>query len=133
MKTHFTYFLGNTTEIMFSGWPGQSLESYMLALVSVFLLSLVVEWLSHMKLIDGSTADNYVSDGLKQTLMYAIRVGLAYLVMLAVMSFNVGVLLAAISGYAVGFLIFGTRVFMRSKKIVPNMDQTDDLTPINCC
>ncbi|KAL6275752.1 hypothetical protein ACE6H2_019353 [Prunus campanulata] len=133
MKTHFTYFLGNTTEIMFSGWPGQSLESYMLALVSVFLLSLVVEWLSHTKLIDGSTADNYVSDGLKQTLMYAIRVGLAYLVMLAVMSFNVGVLLAAISGYSVGFLIFGSKVFMRSKKIVPNMAQTDDLTPINCC
>ncbi|PQM38601.1 hypothetical protein Pyn_11660 [Prunus yedoensis var. nudiflora] len=79
---------------MFSGWPGQSLESYMLALVSVFLLSLVVEWLSHTKLIDGSTADNYVSDGLKQTLI---------------------------------------KVFMRSKKIVPNMAQTDDLTPINCC
>lgn len=63
--------------------------------------------------------------------MYAARVGLAYLVMLAVMSFDVGVLLAAIAGCSVGFLVFGSRVFMRSKVVPSNMDHTD-LPPLKC-
>lgn len=131
MNTHFTFFWSkNTTKIIFSGWPGENLGSYMLALIAVFLLSLVVEWLSHARLIEPSS-DNNVGDGLRQTLMYATRVGLAYLVMLAVMSFDVGVLLAAIAGCSIGFLVFGSRVFMRSKVVPSNMDQTD-LPPLKC-
>ncbi|PRQ34274.1 putative Ctr copper transporter [Rosa chinensis] len=131
MKTHFTFFRGkNTTAIIFPGWPGESLESYILALIAVFLLSLVVEWLSHARLIEPSS-DNNIADGLRQTLMYGSRVGLSYLVMLAVMSFDVGVLLAAIAGCSVGFLVFGSRVFMRSKVGHSNMDQTD-LPPLKC-
>lgn len=128
MKTQLTFFWGNKTEIIFSGWPGQSFKSYMLALVSVFALGFVVEWLSHTKFIK-SSADN-ISAGLVQTAMYAIRVGLAYLLMLAVMSFDVGVLLAAVAGYTVGFFIFGSRVFVNSK-ITPFQDPSD-LPPLNC-
>jgi copper transporter 1 len=100
-----------TTEIIFSGWPGQSFNSYILALISV-LVGFVVESLSHTKLIN-SIADN-ITAGLVQTAMHAIRVGLAYLLMLAVMSFDVGVLLAAVAGCTVGFFIFGSRVFVNS-------------------
>ncbi|KAL5580896.1 hypothetical protein UlMin_013338 [Ulmus minor] len=124
MKTHFTFFWGRkTTEIFFPNWPGQSFESYILALFFVFILCLVVEWLSQARLIKPSW-DNYKA-GLVQSFMYGIRVGLAYLVMLAVMSFDVGIILVAVAGYSVGFLVFGSHMFTGSK-IVP------DLPPLNC-
>ncbi|KAE8039154.1 hypothetical protein FH972_011592 [Carpinus fangiana] len=100
----------------------------MLALVSVFVVGFVVEWLSHTRFLK-STADN-ITAGLVQTTMYAVRVGLAYLLMLAVMSFNVGVLLAAVGGCTVGFFIFGSRVFVNSKA-TPFQDPSD-LPPLNC-
>lgn len=49
--------------------------------------------------------------GLAQTGVYTVRAGLSYLVMLAVMSFNGGVFLAAMAGFGLGFMIFGSRVF----------------------
>ncbi|KAJ0091702.1 hypothetical protein Patl1_14570 [Pistacia atlantica] len=59
------------------------------------------------------STSSVVTAGLLQTLMYAIRVALAYLLMLAVMSFNIGVLVAAVGGYSVGFLVFGSQVFRK--------------------
>lgn len=125
---HMTFFWGTVVEILFPGWPGKSFYSYTSALISVFLVSFVVEWLLHTRFINKNT-DN-ITAGILQSAMYAIRVGLAYLVMLAVMSFNVGVLLAAVAGYTVGFLIYGSRLF-QSSKITPFLD-TADLPPLNC-
>ncbi|MBA0785392.1 hypothetical protein Gotri_025113 [Gossypium trilobum] len=68
--------------------------------------------------------------GLLQTLMYATRVALAYLVMLAVMSFNVGVLLASVGGYAVGFLVYGSQVFRKADFI--QYEESSDIPPLNC-
>ncbi|EXB30466.1 Copper transporter 1 [Morus notabilis] len=99
----------------------QSIVSSVLALTYVFSLCLAIEWISHARL----SSDNNVKAGLLQTFMYGVRVGLAYLVMLEVMSFNSCILLAAIAGYSVGFLVFGNQMFRRSK-IVP------DLPPLNC-
>jgi len=113
MMMHMTFFWGKNAEILFSGWPGyNNIGMYVFALFVVFLLAFFVEWLSHSNYIKESA--NHVTAGLIQTALYGIRIGLAYLVMLSVMSFNGGIFLAAISGHTLGFLVFGSRVFKKS-------------------
>ncbi|KAK8492931.1 hypothetical protein V6N13_094510 [Hibiscus sabdariffa] len=128
---HMTFFWGNNAEILFSRWPGRhGAGMYALALMFIFVLAFLVEWLLHCRLIKPGSSDN-VSAGVKQTMLYAIRAGLAYLVMLAVMSFNGGVFLIAVAGHTLGFLLFGSRVF--EKKTQVRFDgKTFDLPPMSC-
>ncbi|KAL3530812.1 hypothetical protein ACH5RR_010134 [Cinchona calisaya] len=127
MMMHMTFFWGKNAEILFPGWPGyDNLGMYMLALVVVFMLAFFVEFLSSCKLIKESS--NRVAAGSLQTLLHGIRIGLAYMVMLAVMSFNVGVFLVAIAGHAAGFFFFGSRAFNPS----PESWKTSDLPPMSC-
>ncbi|KAK2999059.1 hypothetical protein RJ639_022699 [Escallonia herrerae] len=122
MMMHMTFFWGKNSEILFSGWPGTNSAMYALALVFVFFLAFIVEWLSHSRFIKQEA--NHVAAGLAQTLMHALRVGLAYLVMLAVMSFNAGVFIVAVAGHTLGFFFFGSRVFKKSPESVSPLSDT---------
>ncbi|CAK7331390.1 unnamed protein product [Dovyalis caffra] len=128
MMMHMTFFWGKDALILFSGWPGTSSGMYVIALVFIFVLAVLVEWLSHCRFIKPGSND--VAAGLIQTLIHAIRVGLAYMVMLAVMSFNGGVFIVAVAGHLVGFLIFGSRVFKDTE--LPPYRKTSDLPPMSC-
>ncbi|XP_075639133.1 copper transporter 6-like [Castanea sativa] len=108
-----TFFWGHNSEILFPGWPGNDSCMYALALVFVFVLAVLVEWLSYGNLVKPET--NNVAAGLMKTAIYTLRSGLAYMVMLAVMSFNGGVFLVAVAGHAVGYVIFGSRAFKKSR------------------
>ncbi|MBA0807256.1 hypothetical protein Gohar_023074 [Gossypium harknessii] len=132
MMMHMTFFWGKDAEILFSGWPGRRLGGgmYALALIFIFFLAFLVEWISHSRLIKPGGANN-VWAGVVQSLLHAVRVGLAYLVMLAVMSFNGGVFLMAIAGHMLGFLLFGSRVFKRNMDILSS-EKTSDLPPMSC-
>ncbi|EEF41882.1 copper transporter, putative [Ricinus communis] len=105
MMMHMTFFWGENAEILFSGWPGAR---------------------TGIRLIKPGSP--HVTAGLIQTLLHTMRVGLAYLVMLAVMSFNGGVFLVAVAGHCLGFLIFGSRVFKKT----PPAAKTSDLPPMSC-
>ncbi|KAK4408591.1 Copper transporter 1 [Sesamum angolense] len=135
MMMHMTFFWGKNAEILFDGWPGSDhLGMYVLALTVVFFLAFIVEWLSNCSILRGSSSPSQRSAaaavGMLQTLLYAVRIGLAYLVMLAVMSFNAGVFLVAIAGHSIGFFLFGSRAFNK-QAIAPG--KTSDLPPMNCC
>uniref|UniRef100_A0A0D9V687 Copper transport protein n=1 Tax=Leersia perrieri TaxID=77586 RepID=A0A0D9V687_9ORYZ len=97
---HMTFYWGKNSEILFTGWPGASGGMYALALVAVFALAVLVEFLGASSLSSGRRR------AAGAAAVHALRVGLAYLLMLALMSFNVGALLAAVAGHAVGFLAF---------------------------
>ena len=109
MMTHMTFYRGKNGEILFSGWPGTRSGMYALALIVVFLMAIIDEWLSGCRPVKAGS--NYVAAGLVQTVVQGIRMGVAYMVMLALMSFNGGVFLAAIAGHALGFLAFRSMVF----------------------
>ncbi|XP_022157909.1 copper transporter 1-like [Momordica charantia] len=124
MMMHMSFFWGTHAEILFRRWPGaRGGGAYALALVFVFTLAFLIEWLSHSRLIkeDSSAA----AAGLIRTLLHTVRIGLGYLVMLAVMSFNVGVFLVAVGGHCLGFFFFGSRFFKQSTA-------ASDLPPLSC-
>ncbi|XP_057772388.1 LOW QUALITY PROTEIN: copper transporter 1-like [Salvia miltiorrhiza] len=123
MMMHMTFFWGKDTEILFDGWPGRDhLGMYLLALAVIFSVAVAVEWFSHCSVLK----EKRPAAGLLQTLMYSLRIGLAYLVMLAIMSFNGGVFVVAVAGHAVGFFFFGSRAFRKQTA-------DSDLPPVNCC
>ncbi|XP_039068032.1 copper transporter 4-like [Hibiscus syriacus] len=106
--THTSSYWGHESQILFSGWPGSSSGMYALALFFVFGLAMMVECLSYRTIVKPEA--NKVAAWFFKTAMHTIRAGLSYVVMLAVMSFNGGVFLAAVIGHSVGFLVFGSKV-----------------------
>ncbi|KAH9672642.1 Copper transporter 1 [Citrus sinensis] len=125
---HMTFFWGHNTQVLFPGWPGSSTGMYVLALVFVFSLAVIVEWLSHYNIVKPGASR--VAAGLFKTGLHGVRVGLAYMVVLAVMSFNGGIFIAAVVGHAVGYLLFGSRVvFNKSGRSDSDSHKDSDLLP----
>jgi copper transporter 1 len=125
-KMHMTFFWGRDALILFNGWPAGNTANYLLALFMIFSMSVLIELLSqsHTRFIEPDS--NSMVAGLVQTLLHVLRVGLAYLVMLALMSFNGGVFLVAMLGHALGFFFCG-RAFKK-----PIDDKHYDLPPMTC-
>ncbi|KAK3037491.1 hypothetical protein RJ639_031985 [Escallonia herrerae] len=94
---HTAFYWGTEAKFLFPGWPGKS--------------PVLVEGLSHCTVVKPGL--NRVAGGFFQTGIFAVRAGLAYMVMLAVMSYNGGVFLAAVAGHAVGFAVFRSLGFRR--------------------
>ncbi|CAO2182760.1 unnamed protein product [Urochloa humidicola] len=137
--THMTFFWGKNSEILFTGWPGTSGGMYALALVVVFVLAFVLEFLGSRRLdallpsaAAGSggrrSAAASGAAGAARAAVYAVRVGGAYLLMLALMSFNGGVLLVAVAGHAAGFLAFKAGLFGDGRA-----QNKEEIAPAACC
>lgn len=93
---HMTFFWSKNAEILL---PGNRTGMYVLALIFVFVMSVLVEWLSQSQY-------SKKKDGSSSSAVWKLE--FAYLVMLAVISFNVGVFMVAVAGHTVGFFIFSS-------------------------
>ncbi|KAK1683119.1 hypothetical protein QYE76_043967 [Lolium multiflorum] len=109
---HMAFFWGNRAVVLFPGWPGdRGAGMYILCLLLVLALAALTEALALLsRRLARRGGEATASSAALLTAVHAARMGLAYLVMLAVMSFNVGVLLAAVAGHALGFLLARSRV-----------------------
>ena len=59
-----------------------------------------------------------------QTCIYALRMGLVYLVMLSVMSYNLGVFIVAVAGHAAGFFLVKARALAVANRAGNPMSST---------
>ncbi|XP_020086008.1 copper transporter 6-like [Ananas comosus] len=113
MMMHMTFFWGKRVQVLFSDWPGdRGLGMYVASLVFVLALAALAEAFSAASGRLARPGSGPLAAALL-TLLHAARMGIAYLVMLAVMSFNVGVLIAAIVGHALGFLFARSGIFAK--------------------
>lgn len=113
MMMHMTFYWGKDVLVLFSGWPERSLGMYILALLFVFLLGFAVEVLSISPQLFGS---NSMAVLLIQACVYVVRMALAYMVMLSVMSFNLGVFIVAVAGHGAGFLLVKARALVAANR-----------------
>lgn len=124
MMMHMSFYWGDYATVLFNDWPGNSTGMYILSLVMVFVLSLLVERLGNCSIVKADSA--HVAAGIVRSIVHTVKVGLAYLVMLAVMSFNGGIFIAAVLGHGLGYFAFGSQVFIKT-------DNKNKTTPDSVC
>ncbi|XP_021897321.1 copper transporter 1-like [Carica papaya] len=107
MSMHMSFYWGKEVTIFFSGWPDTHLGMYILALFVVFVLSFGVEILSLLPLLKTGTSP--ILAAFVQAIVYAIRMAFAYLVMLSVMSYNLGIFIVAVAGHAIAYFLIRYR------------------------
>lgn len=124
---HTTLHWSNQVTLLFDSWNTKSWPTYALALLICFLVAVFYQRLEAMRLHLKSAA-NPSPPSLNTPLIvpklgrnWKIRLGLAalfglnsgigYLIMLAIMSYNGGVLLAVVLGLTVGYFVFRSEDF----------------------
>ncbi|TKY65938.1 Copper transporter 6 [Spatholobus suberectus] len=107
MHMQMSFYWGKDATVLFSGWPNHNVGMYILAIFFVFFLAMATEVLSNQPLVKPGTSP--LVGGLVQASVHLFRVGFTYLVMLAVMSFNVGIFIAAVVGHSLGFFVAKSR------------------------
>ncbi|KAH7422332.1 hypothetical protein KP509_12G003900 [Ceratopteris richardii] len=124
---HMTFYWGKQATILFDGWKTTTWADYSLSLIALFLSSIILQYISNLEvtsLLTGKTSSSTSSPSVKAPLLgknilsislgkrflrsgvFGVRVGIGYLLMLAAMSFNGGVFIAIVLGFAVGHFLF---------------------------
>ncbi|KAL3753726.1 hypothetical protein ACJRO7_001033 [Eucalyptus globulus] len=102
MAMHMSW--GHDRVILTDHWPGNDPAMFSLAIIFVFCLAFLIIFLLRFEYTKPGTTKGGAC-------LYTVRLAASYMVMLAVVSYNGGIFLAAVSGHAVGFLIFRSRLF----------------------
>ncbi|CAN1770163.1 Copper transporter 6 [Linum perenne] len=104
MTMHNSFFWGKDVILLFAGWPNHSLPMYILACLVIFFMAAVAEILSLAQSVKVGTSSPVMGAAVGAC-FYAVKMGLSYMVMLAVMSFNLGIFISAVLGHSVGLFV----------------------------
>jgi len=114
MMMQMSFYWGKDAIVLFPGWPDTSVGMYILAIIFVILLAMAIEVLSNQPLVKPGTSP--LLGGLVQAIVHFFRISFVYMVMLAVMSFNGGIFIAAVVGHTLGFFIAKSRALALASK-----------------
>ncbi|XWS55598.1 hypothetical protein CRYUN_Cryun09bG0014500 [Craigia yunnanensis] len=103
MDMHMSFYWDKGVTVLFPGWPENNSGMYVLALFFVLLLGTAIEVLSMLPVVKPGTRP--ILGAFTQASAYTVRMCFAYMVMLSVMSYNLGIFIAAIAGHAIGFFV----------------------------
>ncbi|XP_059306483.1 copper transporter 1-like [Lycium ferocissimum] len=117
MVMKMNFYWGKDVTILFKGWPDNNLGMYILSLFFVFFMAFGVEIMSMGPIMMNKRpiAGGLIQDGI----YYSVRMVLVYFVMLAVMSFNIGIFIVAILGHGLGYC------FVKFRKLASADSPTD--------
>lgn len=132
MVMHMSFFWGEKVTILFSSWTTSNAGEYAAAIIATFLFCLLHEFLTTLRvtvianatqsssktpdspgnspgvpLLQRFTGQLAIGSKLIGSLLYGVNVASAYILMLVIMTFNLGLFLAVVLGLAAGFLLFG--------------------------
>ncbi|XP_047330538.1 copper transporter 2-like [Impatiens glandulifera] len=127
MAMHMNFYWGREATILFPGWPNYNLGMYILSLFFVFFLAMAVEVLSNIP--SRRFMNNSMIGGLVQTIIYTIRMALAYMVMLSVMSFNLGIFIVAVAGHGIGYFLIKFRQLTQQSQEAGNNNNNNNVLP----
>jgi copper transporter 1 len=126
---HMSFYWGYDVTLLFDAWKVSTLPYYCFCWFCVLLLSILQEFLITYRLEYMKNPATIIGDSRGDTVavldrriprsslivkgiaacLYGVNHLLAYLLMLIVMTYNLGLLVAVVLGLCVGFLLFGLR------------------------
>ncbi|XP_049406401.1 copper transporter 1-like [Solanum stenotomum] len=101
MVMQMNFYWGKDVTILIKGWPNNNLGMYILSLFFVFFMAFRVETMSMGPIMINKRPIGIIQPGI----YYTLRMVLVYFVMLAVMSFNIGIFIVAILGHGLGYVV----------------------------
>lgn len=124
---HMSFYWGkDVITILFVGWPEGNAGMYALAFLFVLLLGVTVEVLSVLATAKFGT--NPKLGALIQAFVHTIRMAFAYMAMLAVMSYNLGIFIAALAGHGIGMFLVRARSRLAADGRAKQESSTSEIT-----
>ena len=127
---HMTLYWGTQVTVLFSSWKTDSWPSYALTLLACFLFSVFYQNMEERRLRVKTLASTAAAPSspaaatpllfkfgrgrsrwgnpcrIAESVLFGVNSAIGYLLMLAIMSFNGGVLVAIVLGLSVGYYLF---------------------------
>eukprot|EP00897_Mesotaenium_endlicherianum_P005506 jgi/Mesen1/4984/ME000248S04268 len=132
---HMSFYWSEKATILFDQWTTQSMASYWAAMLLTFLFCILHEWLTTSRvrvaapartplmkdeMVERSDSEQgpmpLLSDGQAPvsgirragaTLLYGLNAASSYIIMLIIMTFNMGLFFSVVLGLSTGFFLFG--------------------------
>ncbi|KAB2048188.1 hypothetical protein ERO13_A13G086100v2 [Gossypium hirsutum] len=112
MNMQMSFYWGKDVIVLFSGWPDSNPGMYVLALFFVLFLGAAIEMMAMLQAAV-KPGTRPILGAFIQAGVYIVRMCFAYMVMLSVMSYNVGIFIAALAGHGIGFFVVKIRALTK--------------------